>query len=321
MLLCFNKHFYKPGAIRKSNVKETSDVDANADVIKTYIARFGFMPEHSFEYFRCHVDEGSPHFIYDDDMGVLCFVSKEGKERVIETLVEPLTQLPKAQAIKRLVEYAIGEKGYGKVILETRREIRDELAKALEGTGYRVLKPRYSLTWPVFIMNNFDETLSGGKWKKIRYFKNKLFRDHAVEVDDFRDSDRETLKELVKSWSRRRTAGDRAYCKSYLRMIDEAFPGFDMAKVIRISGKPVSVFGGWKVVNSDTYYSCIGIYDYDIENLGEVSNVLDLECIKKLGAKKADFGGGEEALTSFKKKFFPDEFYVTDKYAVAKERK
>ena len=70
--------------------------------------------------------------------------------------------------------------------------------------------------------------------------------------------------------------------------------------------------------NSKNYYSCIGIYDYDIDNLAEVSNILDLIEIKKLGMEKADFGGSEQALLNFKMKFHPDEFYRTDIYAVEK---
>ena len=92
-----------------------------------------------------------------------------------------------------------------------------------------------------------------------------------------------------------------------------------MVKIIKVNNKPISVFGGWKINNSNNYYSCIGIYDYDINTLAEVSNILDLTFIKQLNVEKADFGGSEQALLEFKMKFHPDEFYRTDIFAVEKK--
>ncbi|MBN1792278.1 hypothetical protein JW826_01180 [Candidatus Woesearchaeota archaeon] len=307
-------------------MKEITDIDGNEEFIRGYIQRLGFMPEHKFEYFKCLTDEGTPTFLYDEDVGfgVMCFFSKEGKSRIVTSLVEPLAPKEKMiEALERFIKFCVEEKGMDKVILETRYEVKLGLAKRLkeEGKGYEVLKERYSMTWPVFIMKNFDENLSGGKWKKIRYFKNKFFKDHDAKVDDFKDEDKEVLKELVMDWVKKRTASDHAAYKRYINMIESSFKGFDMVKVIKVKDKPVSVFGGWKTVMPGMYYSCVGIYDYDYENIGEVSNVIDLSLIKQLGVEKTDLGGGEEALTNFKKKFFPDEFYRTDVYTVLRRDK
>jgi len=301
-------------------MEEIIDIGGNSELIKEYIQKFGFMPEHKFEYFKCLTDEGQPAFFYEKDFGVLCFISNEGKSKVIRSLVEPLAKQDNiVNALQKFIKYCIEVRKMDKVILETRHEIKEQLTNAFKKSEYRVMKDRYCLIWPVFIMKNFDETLSGGKWKKMRYFKNKFFKDYNAEVDDFKESDKELLKKLVLTWVKKRTASDRAHYHKYVNMIENNFKGFDMLKVIRIDGKPISFFGGWKIVNSKNYYSCIGIYDYGYENIGEVSNLLDLSFIKQTGAEKADFGGGEEALTSFKKKFFPDEFYRTDIYAVKKK--
>ena len=293
-------------------MKEITDIERNSGLIRDYIKKYGFMAEHKFEYFKALNDEGNPTFVYEDDFGVLCFT----KKNKVKSLVEPLTKQDNIiQSLEKFIDYFLNIKKFDKVILETRHEIRQELIKK---SNFRILKESYQLTWPVFIMKNFDENLSGIKWKKMRNFKNKFFKLYNPEVDNFKESDKEELKKLILTWKSKRTAHDRTDYKRYLNFIDNNFKGFEMVKVIRVNNKPVSVFGGWRIPNSNTYFSCIGIYDYDYENIGEVSNILDLTFIKKLNVEKADFGGGEESLTNFKKKFFPDEFYVTDIYSVMK---
>ena len=301
-------------------MKEIIDIKQDSEIVRDYISRYGFMPEHNFEYFKCLTDEGQPAFYYEDDFGVMCFISDEGKSKVVRSLVEPLAKQDNIlNALQKFVKYCLDVKHFDKIVLETRHEIKLELEKVFKKSEYKVLKDRYHLTWPVFIMKNFDESLSGGNWKKMRYFKNKFFKDQNPDVGDFQESDKNELKELVKVWAKTRTASDIAHYHRYINFIDNNFKGFDMVKIIKINGKPVSFFGGWRIVNSGNYYSCIGIYDYSYENIGEVSNLIDLTEIKKMGVEKADLGGGEEALTNFKKKFFPDEFYRTDIYTVKKK--
>lgn len=295
-------------------MKEIEDINNNSYLIKDYIQKYGFMPEHNFEYFKCLTDSGQPMFLYEDDFGVLCF---KKSDKIIKSLVEPLANQGNIiNALNKFIEYCFDIKKVDELVLETRHDIRRKLISSLKNTKYRILKERYHMMWPVFIMQNFDETLSGGKWKKIRNYKSKFFKENNPEIDDFKQSDKEELKKLVKEWVKKRKCTNHAEYHNYLNFIDNDFKGFNMVKVIRINNKPVSVFGGWRIPNSENYYSSVGIYDYDIYRLGEISNILDLTFIKKLGIKKADFGGGEESLTEFKKKFFPDEFYRTDVYAV-----
>jgi hypothetical protein len=299
---------------------EILDVKAHESLIKEYIKRFAFRPEHHFEYLTSVGDGSQPAFYYDEEMGAIGDIHHEGKDKVFWMTVEPLAKDP-AAALEKISKYLIEEKGYGKVVVESLHSINEELKKKLTQTNYRILKPRWSSEWPVFHMKNFDETLSGSNWKKIRYYKNKFFKDHPdATVEDIIPEDGQALKELVKGWVKKRTAGDRAHYKGFFTIIDSNFKNYDIAKVIKIGGKPVSFFAGFKVPYANGYYSCIGIYDYDIENIGSVSNVLDLIEIKKLGAEWADFGGSEigSGLANFKRKFHPDEFYYTDVYTITR---
>jgi hypothetical protein len=298
-------------------MQEILDVNTveSTKLISEYIQKYGHMPEHKLEYFKNCADEGKAMFLYESDFGVLCFETTEGEKKVVFTLVEPLSKNVVDDLVK-YIKYALFEMKYEKVILETHHEVRLALTKRQD--GFRVLPERYHLDWPIFYMKNFDETLSGGKWKKIRYFFNRFFKENKVEISDYKPEYGEAIKTLIHKWAMQRTAGDRTHFKKYLTFVDTDFAGFDMVKIILIDGKPVSIFGGWKIVNSTSYYSCMGIYDYDVPFIGDVSNVLDLTFIKQLGVEKADFGGGEEGLTNYKRKFFPDEFYRTDIYTVLK---
>lgn len=280
------------------------------------------MAEHKYEYFLSLVEkDNQPLFLYENDFGFLAHISKTGKKTVITSIDEPLTKQDNIiPALKKLIEYCLETKKLDKIILETREETNKKLKLALKDSKYRVLKSRYYLTWPVFILKNFDENLSGTKNKKLRNFRNNFFRDNQnIEITNFKESDKEGLKTLVLEWKKKRTAHDILEYYKYIEFIESNFKGFDMVKIIKINNKPVSVFGGWKIPNSKNYYSCIGIYDYDIDNLAEVSNILDLIEIKKLGMEKADFGGSEQALLNFKMKFHPAEFYRTDIFAVEKK--
>ena len=307
-------------------MNEITDVEKNSELVRIKINELGFMPEHKYEYFTYLTDEGKPALIYDENSAMLSYIGTEGKSKIVKSLVEPMSKesinsfKKSAEIIEKYTKYILETKKFDKFILETRFETKKTLIERLKNTNFKVTKERYYLIWPIYILKNFDETLAGGKWKKMRKFNQKFFKENNPVVRDFEEKDKKGLKELVIGWVKKRTAGDRAYYHRYLNFIDSNFKGFDMVKVILVQDKPVAVFGGWKIPNTNNYYSCIGIYDYGYENMGEVTSILDLIFTKQLGFEKTDWSGGEEALTNFKKKFHPDEFYRTDIFAVVKKK-
>jgi len=153
--------------------------------------------------------------------------------------------------------------------------------------------------------------MPGKGWKKLRNTKNSFYKEHKVEVLKHQDVDKEELKRIVAEWKERRGGDDFANSRQYLNIINNSFKGFDEVRILAVDGKPRAITGGWKVPNSEQYYSSLGLYDYSIERLGEIANLDDLTYLKSRGYKIVNFGGSGEELLEFKKKFRPASSYRT----------
>ena len=97
----------------------------------------------------------------------------------------------------------------------------------------------------------------------------------------------------------------------YVKFIKSDFEGTDMSSTMVVNGEPCCITAGWRIPNTNNFYSAIGLYNYKYEGLGEVANIDDLTQIKKAGYGYADFGDSTESLLQFKKKFGPESFYRT----------
>ena len=93
------------------------------------------------------------------------------------------------------------------------------------------------------------------------------------------------------------------YTEMYLNFIKNDFEGTDMARSVVVNNEPCTITAGWKIPNSNNYYSAIGLYNYKYGGLGEIANIDDLTQIKKEKYEYADFGDSTESLLQFKKKF------------------
>jgi hypothetical protein len=164
------------------------------------------------------------------------------------------------------------------------------------------------------------DLMQGKDWKDIRYYWHKYFRDHKVEFKDAHEVDKTVLKELVLRWKKQRTGKRVTFYKYYLNAIENGFEGFS-TRIMIVDGNVAAITAGFKVPNKNYYYSAIGIYSRDIERTGEISNMDDLMQLKKKGYEYVDFGGGEEELTQFKKKFKPDSYYKTYIFSIVPDVK
>ena len=129
---------------------------------------------------------------------------------------------------------------------------------------------------------------------------------------------KEELRRVLLSWLKRRNANDKVDKDYYFKLIDNNFEGFDMAKTIYVNGNPSTITAGWKIPNSNDYYSSIGIVDYSYPGLGEVANIDDLNRLKRKGFTYVDFGGSDKVLLYFKKKFKPEKIYKTYTFSIVK---
>jgi len=91
-----------------------------------------------------------------------------------------------------------------------------------------------------------------------------------------------------------------------------------MAKTLYVNNRPCTITAGWRIPNSNNYYSSIGIVDYSIPDLGEITNIDDLNRLKKKGFDFVDFGGSDKVLLYFKKKFKPEKIYKTYVFSIVR---
>jgi hypothetical protein len=293
-----------------------TDILSDRKEIETCIRRYGYQAEHNFMHFaQKKTANTKPVFLKENGCGVLATVSKKG---IWSLVAEPVA--PADKRIGLLYSFCNHAVGHGKkAVLEVTEPVA---ALFRQGIGYeklRALRDAYVLYWPVYDLAGFDPSLPGKEWKKMRNIMNCVKNKHKVESVPSTEIRKEKLKELVLSWKKRRKAKDRVDTKYYFNLIDGAFEGFDMTRTLLIDGKPSTITGGWRIPNSKDYYSSLGLLDYGCNGIGEYANIDDLGNIKRAGYRKADFGGSDEQLLGFKKKFRPESIYKTCIFSVVRK--
>ena len=283
------------------------------------IARFGNCDEHNYCHFlNLRTDTKMPVFIgFDNGFGMLALKQKNGK--VWYGAREVLA--PKKERARLLIEFAgyVLNHGAERVEVELEEDSRKGVVERLGSKGLRACKVSGVLDWPLFEMKDWDEKLAGGKWKKLRNIRNKFYKEHKVSAVGFKDADKNELKRIVKEWKEKRKGKDFAYAREYLNVIDSGFKGFDCVRILVVDGKARAITGGWKVPNTNHYYSSLGVYDYSIDRLGEIANLDDLTYLKSRGYKLVNFGGSGKELLEFKNKFKPSSCYKTYIFSVKKK--
>ncbi len=299
-------------------LKFYEDVITARPLIEKAIQKFGYAPEHNFDWYRfCTEDDEKNIFIMDDyGCGLFTMVNKHGEYRVFSSPVAD-----SARRISILVEYLeqiFQTLDVKKVWLELEASLRKEFLKVLP-SHLKSNSINYTLTWPIMDMKTFDLALPGGHYKYLRKEKHKFYRDHVVTVTDAKNfEDKNSLYAIIDSWKKKRKTRDRAWCTEYNNMINGNFDGMATARVFIVDGKAAGINAGWMIPNSDRFYGAIGIHDYSVPDLGAMLYLEDLEWLKNHGYWEVDMGGGEKALTAFKNFFLPKSFYKTNVFSVVK---
>jgi hypothetical protein len=295
--------------------------DNFGDIAKKSISRWGNCEEHNYGHFlSLGTSAKIPVFAgFGDDMGIIAFKSKTGKIwYMLREVLAP--EEKKVEIFLEFAGYVLDELGMERLQIEVEDDFRNELLHKLEDTGLKACSVNYYLDWPLFDMERWDgDVMPGKEWKKLRNIKNKFYREHKVEVLKTGDVARNELKRIILEWREKRGGGDFANSQQYLNIIDNDFDGFDEARVLVVDARPRAITGGWKVPNSDGYYSSLGVFDYSVERLGEIANLDDLCYLKSRGYKVVNFGGSGDELLIFKKKFMPASSYRTFVFSVMKK--
>ncbi|MBI2651090.1 hypothetical protein HYX01_01340 [Candidatus Woesearchaeota archaeon] len=303
-------------------MKIINDVVKHGKIIKSSIKKYGFFAEHNYMHYLYNESSANKNvfFGFNRGKGILAQVNAESNAW---SLFPNGILAPESERIDLLLEsinYILKTQNAKKFAVELSEDIRKSLLSALnKENNFRACSTSCILYWPVYSMKMWDSRLEGRKWKKLRNIKNRFYRKNNVEVADSRKVSKDELLSILKSWINKRIGNDSVKKSYYTSLINNNFEGADIAKTLHVNGKPCTITAGWKIPNSNNYYSAVGILDYSYHGLGEIANIDDLDRLKKNDYEHVDFGGSGKTLLYFKKKFKPDKIYKTYIFSIVRK--
>ena len=297
-------------------MKIISNLEKGNSLVKKSIDKYGSSAQHNFELFLNYAMNNEECIFLDADSQKGLMTYKKGKTWKIFT--DPLCKKSDMlEIIIKAIDFILENQKAKKIIMEDISEdLRKKIVEFSEGKNFRVLKPSYSLFWPVINLNDFSEEMPGKKWKKFRKIRNNFFRENKVAFKGIKEIDKKEIKDLLERWKKNRRDNDRIHFVQYLKFIENSFEGLDLFRAMEVNGQIRSIYGGWKIPNSNSYYSFLGIHDYTLEDLGEISYLDELMVAKKMGIELLDLGGIEKEHLGFKMKFHPSRMYRTDTFSI-----
>ncbi len=280
-------------------------------IARKCIMKYGNCEEHHYEHFLNFADDKKkPMFAEFSGQGILAFKFKDGKTwQVMREVLAPKEQ--RTTIMLEFADYVLNKLKADTLKIELIDDTRKDLLKHLKEKKLRALKVNYYLDLPLFEMDKWDENLSGKDFKNLRNVKNKFYKEHKVEFVSHDKVTKDELKRIVHDWRKSRRNTNHASYQEYLNIIDSDFKGFDETRIMIVDGKHRAITAGWRVPNSEQYYSSLGLIDYSLDRLSEIANLDDLTYLKSKGYKIVNFGGSEDKLLEFKKKFKPNSMYRT----------
>jgi hypothetical protein len=292
-----------------------SDADAK-EPSERALAAFGYAPEHNYPYFTQYKQDPTMQDFFADFGGKgLLGRRKKGKMVLFSSPIAP-----KDEHVAILLEFlkeAFTDQKLTRVEMELELDTKRKLIASLSAIGLQAKRPKYFYIWPIFDMTTWDgDRLEGEKWKDIRYYWNKVHREHQVSFVAAEACRKEQLHTVVDEWKRERSQRDTAEDVYFHTVIDQDFAGYDHVRICVVDGTPRTITAGFRIPNSNGYYSSIGLYGRAVDRIGIVCNLDDLRFLKQQGYAFVNFGGGDRKLTEFKLKFKPSSTYSTHLFDV-----
>jgi len=303
-------------------LEEIRDTIKHKANIQKAIRKYGHCAEHNYHHYQYYEYEKEKNIFFklENKKGIL---SSFDKKNNIWYLFPSGVLAPEEERFDILLELlgcTLKKKKVQKLCVEVHEKFRKEILKKLKNSkSYRACSSPFILYWPMYNMSKFDNRLKGKERKKLRNIRNRFHKQHKVRIIDTKKVPKEELKRILHVWLKRRNAHDRVEKHYYNNLIENNLKGMDMAKTMIVDGKPCSITAGWKIPNSNNYYSSIGILDYSYDGLGEVANIEDLKLLKRKKYNYVDFGGSDKVLLHFKKKFKPEKIYKTYIFSIVKK--
>ncbi|HAU07972.1 MAG TPA: hypothetical protein DCS06_03280 [Candidatus Yanofskybacteria bacterium] len=283
------------------DVRIIDNVEEERELIESSISKFGYSPDHNFDWLKSCSNDGSPAFVvWKDGEGVWFYVNKKTNQHVI--VADPIAPTNvQDKILKELCDYVLGQ-SMTIYFLDVRESVQDFAIK-----NYRdKFKPDYEIVWPVVDMATWNPELPGSHFKELRNALSKFNREHAVKISETSELSKKDLHDIVDRWfASRARVGIAVLPERYHDMIDNNFGGTKSSRVMIVDNKPVGFNAGWETSNNPSEWSAsIGIHDYSIKDLGVALLYEDLVWIKNAGYKSCDLEGSDSQALRFKTQFF-----------------
>jgi hypothetical protein len=302
-------------------LKVISDAVKYKKEIKKGIGRYGHFAEHNYLHYLYNQTKWDKNIFFDFGKDK-CVLAQFDKNNNIWSLFPNGILAPENERLDLLLDatrYILKKQKAKKFVVEVSEYLRKDLLDRFKiKNSFRACNYTEILYWPVYNMDLWDSRLKGSKWKKLRNIKNRFYRRNKVSIRNSKDVPKAELKRILSIWLKKRNTNDRVNKSYYSNLIDNDFKGMDMAKTMYVNGKPCTITAGWKIPNSNNYYSAIGLFDYSCPGLGEAANIDDLNRLKREGYDYVDFGGSDKVLLYFKKKFRPERIYKTYIFSIVR---
>ena len=284
-----------------------TDFDGNKELIESFISEKGYGCDHNYWHGRNMGEKGESPVLYVTEKGDGIFALFYADDNDYEQLSGVLA--PEERRKDVIYEFAekVFDKGAKKFFINTSPELRADMQGDKKFIVSKVLR---SFESPVFDLNDLDLSLSGKDWKKVRNHINSLVKNHSIRVEDCRVVDKEKLFQVVDEWAKsRKSLVSKSWKPYFMNFVKNGFQGCDVTRCVIVDGELCSVSAGWKIPNSDIYYSSIGIHNYRYNGLGEFAYIDELKELKNKGYSLVDLGGSEQRFFDFKRKFNPEYSY------------
>lgn len=301
-------------------MKICTDIIKHKEKIISSIKRFGYSPEHNYYHYLYKQTPFKQCIFFDfgQGRGVLTVLNKKNNFwHVTNGIFAFPDEMP--NIFLKLAACAFSKKNAKKIVVEVEESIASRIIEAIKLSPLKA-NVNYALYWPIYNVQEWDEKLSGAKWKKIRNIRNRFYSNYKISVEDPRRIDKNKLRSILTSWLRRRHPRDKVEHSYYGNIIENRFMGFEIARAISINGEVCSISAGWKIPNSDVFYLGVGIFNYGYKDIGDFVNLEDLLFLKKMGYEKVDLGGSDKAILNFKMKFKPEKIYKTCIFSVSRKK-
>jgi hypothetical protein len=279
-----------------------TDLEKNRNKIEASIKKFGYTPDHNFDWLIYCSDEGSPRVaMWNSGHSIWFYRNEENNEYIIVS--NPVAPIEfQEKMIIELVNYFREKNESAKISCLDVRENIHNFVKDKYASGYKF---DYEIIWPVFDVENWDPNLSGGHFKELRNALNKFNREHKVKIINTHDVSKENLQTIVNRWiDNRRKFGIELAFGRYQNMINHNFEGTKSSRVMMVDGIAVGFNAGWETPNNPSQWSAsIGIHDFSVKDLGIALMYEDLVWIKNAGYKSCDLEGSDPEKVKFKTQF------------------